>query len=338
MKRALRRRSVGSCADSPPDAGVSAHRLASSIGAMANPPAREVRARAPAKINLYLGVGVRRPDGFHELVTVYHAVDVVDEVRARPTDALRVSVRGPAAGQVPVGEGNLVWRAAALLAASAGLPPDVELVTDKVIPVAAGLAGGSADAAATLLACDALWELGTPAAQLHRLAAELGSDVPFALHGGTALGTGRGEHLQPVPSVAALHWVLVPAGFGISTPAAYAELDRHRAAAHSVPPARSPDDLLAALAAGDLDAVAELLVNDLQPAAIALAPGLAEVLDAGRVAGALTAIVSGSGPTVALLCREPDHAAAVAADLGSRGYRTVVTSGPAPGAAVRDRP
>jgi 4-diphosphocytidyl-2-C-methyl-D-erythritol kinase len=299
--------------------------------------AAEVSARAPAKINLHLGVGALRGDGFHELVTVFHAVDLVDEVTARPADALRVSVRGAAAGRVPVGADNLAWRAAALLAASAGLRPDVELVIDKTIPVAGGMAGGSADAAATLLGCDTLWALGTPAAELHRLAAELGSDVPFALHGGTAVGTGRGERLQPVPTAAALHWVLVPAGFGVSTPAAYAELDRQRAGAHPAPQRASPDALLAALAAGDVDAVARLLGNDLQPAAIALAPVLAEVLDAGRVAGALAGIVSGSGPTVALLCRDPDHRSAVAADLDRRGYRTVVTSGPVPGAAVRHR-
>jgi 4-diphosphocytidyl-2-C-methyl-D-erythritol kinase len=301
---------------------------------MPTAPPREVRVRAAAKINLHLAVGALRADGFHELVTVFHAVDLSDEVTARPADALRVSVRGPAADQVPPREGNLAWRAAALLAASAGLSPDVELVIDKAIPVAGGLAGGSADAAATLVACDALWRLETPAVELHRLATELGSDVPFALQGGTALGTGRGERLQPVATAAALHWVLMPAAYGISTPAAYAELDRQRAAAHSVPPAGSPDDLLAALAAGDVDAVAGLLVNDLQPAATTLTPDLAEMLDAGRAAGPLAGIVSGSGPTVALLCRDSDHASALAADLDSRGYRTVVASGPAPGAAV----
>jgi 4-diphosphocytidyl-2-C-methyl-D-erythritol kinase len=300
--------------------------------------AAEVVARAPAKINLHLGVGALRADGFHELVTVFHAVGLSDEVTARPAEALRVSVRGPAADQVPVGERNLAWRAAALLAATAGRPPDVELVIDKAIPVAGGLAGGSADAAATLIACDALWGLDTPAVELRLLAAELGSDVPFALHGGTALGTGRGAHLQAVPTAVALHWVLVPADLGIATPAAYAELDRQRAGTYSTPPAGSPDDLLAALATGDVDAVAGLLTNDLQPAAIALAPGLAGVLDAGRAAGALAGIVSGSGPTVALLCRDPDDRSAVAAELDSRGYRSLVTSGPAPGASVDDRP
>jgi 4-diphosphocytidyl-2-C-methyl-D-erythritol kinase len=299
--------------------------------------AADVVARAPAKINLHLGVGALRADGFHELVTVFHAVDVVDEVTARPADGLRVSVHGRSAGEVPVGADNLAWRAAALLAASAGLRPDVELVIDKAIPVAGGMAGGSADAAATLLACDALWGLRTSAAELQRLAAELGSDVPFSLHGGTAIGTGRGERLERVPTAAVLHWVLVPAGFGVSTAAAYAELDRQRAEAGDPPPLASPDGLLSVLAAGDVDAVAGLLGNDLQPIAIALAPGLAEVLDRGRAAGALAGIVSGSGPTVALLCRDPDHTGAVAAELGSRGYRTVVTSGPAPGAAVRQR-
>ncbi len=293
--------------------------------------AAELRVKAPAKINLHLGVGARRPDGFHEVVTVYHAVDVVDEVTARPADGLHVSVHGAAADQVPVGEDNLAWRAATMLATTAGRRADVELVINKAIPVAGGMAGGSADAAATLVACDTLWGLGLPAAELHRLAARLGSDVPFALLGGTAIGTGRGERLQPVPTTGRLHWVLVRSEVGIPTPAAYAELDRQRAGVRPPLPASSPDELLAALTAGDLDAVAGSLVNDLQPAAIALAPRLTRMLEAGRAVGALAAIVSGSGPTVALLCSDSDHSSAVSAGLGGAGYRTVVASGPAPG-------
>ena len=297
---------------------------------------RAVRVRVPAKINLQLAVGPRRDDGFHELRTVFHAVDVHDEVTARPGAGLDLTLTGVGADALPADDGNLAWRAAALLAARTGVPADAHLALHKDIPVAGGMAGGSADAAATLLACARLWAVE---ADLPALAAELGSDVAFPLLGGTAVGTGRGEVLRPVTSAATLHWVLVPASFGISAGAAYAELDRQRAAGTAPEPVGPADDLLTALATGDLLGVAANLGNDLEPAALALAPQLAATLDAGQEAGALAGLVSGSGPTCAFLCADAALARSVADRLvadrlvaGGHAARTAI--GPATGAHV----
>jgi 4-diphosphocytidyl-2-C-methyl-D-erythritol kinase len=287
-----------------------------------------IRIRVPAKVNLHLGVGPARPDGFHELVTVFHAVDLFDEVVATPAPSLALTLRGDADG-VPADSRNLAWRAAELVASQAGVHPGVALEITKAIPVAGGMAGGSADAAATLVACAALWDV--PPASLPALAAELGSDVAFALLGGTAVGTGRGEVLTPVPEHAALHWVFVVADHGISTAEAYRELDRQRAAG-SVPPSLDAAPMLAALRDGSPHAVAAVLHNDLQSAALALAPSLRHTLDAGVEHGALAGIVSGSGPTCAFLCADADHAAKLAADLDVLGRATRVASGPVAGA------
>jgi 4-diphosphocytidyl-2-C-methyl-D-erythritol kinase len=288
-----------------------------------------VRVRAPAKINLHLGVGARRPDGFHELVTVFHAVSLYDEVTVRPAPELRITVTGEGAHLLPTGPGNLAWQAATLLAAHAGVPPNVRVEIAKRIPIAGGLAGGSADAAATLRACARLW--GVPDTELPAFAARLGSDVAFALAGGTALGTGRGEVLEPLECAAELHWVLAVAGFGISTATAYATIDELRATGAAPGPRLDVGALRAALAAGNLPAVGALLDNDLQPASVHLAPALADVLAAGRAAGALGGLVSGSGPTCAFLCPSGAAAAALAAHLPGR---TLLASGPVPGAAV----
>ena len=179
-----------------------------------------VTVRVPAKVNLQLSVGPARPDGFHELATVFQAVGLFDEVVARPaeTAGIALSISGEGEGELPLDEGNLAYRAAALLAAHAGIEPAVELHIHKSIPIAGGMAGGSADAAATLLACDALWRQATPRDELMALAGELGSDVPFALHGGTAIGTGRGEQLTSVLSRGSFHWVFAVAQGGLSTP------------------------------------------------------------------------------------------------------------------------
>ena len=289
-----------------------------------------MRVRVPAKVNLQLGVGPLRVDGFHELVTVFHAVDVFDVLTVRPAGRLSVTMRGEGAQTLPTGPDNLAWRAAELLAQHAGVTPSVAIEIDKAIPVAGGMAGGSADAAGTLRACAALWHVDDAA--LPELAARLGSDVPFALVGGTAFGTGRGEVLEPLPSTAPLHWVLAPATFGISTARAYAELDRLRAAGALPPPHLDADDLRAALSSGSAARVAGMLSNDLQAAALSLAPALAEVLDAGLAAGALAGVVSGSGPTCAFLCADGDAAADVARRLAPQ--RTVVAHGPVPGATV----
>ncbi|MCY0942273.1 MULTISPECIES: 4-(cytidine 5'-diphospho)-2-C-methyl-D-erythritol kinase [Streptomyces] len=295
-----------------------------------------VTVRVPAKVNVRLAVGGARPDGFHDLANVFLAVSLFDEVTATAADALTVTCEGPDAHKVPLDRTNLVARAAEALAARGGLDPAVHLHIAKRIPVAGGMAGGSADGAAALLACDALWGLDTPRAELLEICAELGSDVPFSLVGGAALGTGRGELLTPVDA-GTFHWVFAVADGGLSTPAVYREFDRLAAAAGTeVPaPAASPE-LLAALASGDPDALAATLANDLQPAALSLRPGLAAVLAAGTGAGALAGMVSGSGPTTAFLVRDAEAAAKVAAGLDASGTcrATHVASGPAPGATV----
>ncbi|SDF27334.1 4-diphosphocytidyl-2-C-methyl-D-erythritol kinase [Blastococcus aurantiacus] len=299
-------------------------------------PADAVSARAPAKVNALLAVGPLRPDGFHELRTVYLAVSLFDVVTARPGDGLSLAVTGEDAEVVPADRRNLVWRAAELLAEHAGVPADADLEIAKSIPAAAGLAGGSADAAAALVALDALWGTRADRDDLLELAARLGSDVPFSLLGGVALGTGHGEQLTPVLAGPSWHLVLGLAGEGLSTPSVYAELDRLRAAG------RVPDgsDLLpaepviAALRSGPAAALAAALGNDLQAPALALRPELGRALRAATGAGALGALVSGSGPTVAALAEDGPAAVRLAATLAGEGvFRTLrIVSGPVPGA------
>lgn len=294
--------------------------------------------RAPAKINLLLGVGDLRADGYHDLSTVFQAVSLYDEIEVQPAQRLSVVVIGEQAGVVPTDRTNLAWRAAELLARRVGRSADVAITIRKGIPVAGGMAGGSADAAGTLLALDALWRLDLGRDELTVLAAELGSDVPFVLHGNTALGTGRGERLVPALSRGKLEWVLALAKGGLSTPEVYGELDRLRAAG-TPPRVSSPDALLRALAAGDIREVAAELGNDLQAAALSLMPMLRRTLRAGVEAGALAGIVSGSGPTCAFLCADADSAVTVAAELAGAGVsRTIrMASGPVSGARSVER-
>ncbi|KOY50232.1 MULTISPECIES: 4-(cytidine 5'-diphospho)-2-C-methyl-D-erythritol kinase [unclassified Streptomyces] len=293
-----------------------------------------VTVRVPAKVNVQLAVGAARPDGFHDLANVFLAVSLYDEVTATPADGLTVTCAGPDADQVPLDRTNLAARAAEILAARAGIEPAVHLHIAKNIPVAGGMAGGSADGAAALLACDTLWGLNTPRAQLLDICAELGSDVPFSLVGGAALGTGRGELLTPVEA-GTFHWVFAVADGGLSTPAVFREFDRLAEGTQIPQPDASPA-LLAALASGDADALAATLANDLQPAALSLRPQLAATLAAGTDGGALAALVSGSGPTTAFLCRNAESAEKVAAALSASGTcrATRVASSPAPGATV----
>lgn len=258
---------------------------------------RVVTVRVPGKVNLYLAVGDRREDGYHELTTVFHAVSLVDEVTVRNADVLSLELVGEGADQLPTDERNLAWQAAELMAEHVGRAPDVSIMIDKSIPVAGGMAGGSADAAAVLVAMNSLWELNVPRRDLRMLAARLGSDVPFALHGGTALGTGRGEELATVLSRNTFHWVLAFADSGLLTSAVYNELDRLREVGDP-PRLGEPGPVLAALAAGDPDQLAPLLGNEMQAAAVSLDPALARALRAGVEAGALAGIVSGSGPRV----------------------------------------
>ncbi len=330
-----------------------------------------VTARVPAKVNLQLAVGPPRADGYHDLVTVFHAVSLFDEVTVRPADRTKVVVTGTGAGSVPSGQANLAARAATALARATrsrrhGGKSAVLIEIRKRIPVAAGLAGGSADAAAALIACNELWRTGASAQDLQAVAAEIGSDVPFALLGGTAVGQGRGEHLTAALVTGAYHWVLAFAAGGLSTPEVYAACDRLRAAraaevvpaglpsapAPAVPPgADAPSGpalavaqpqpqlstaLMAALRSGDPVAVGAELTNDLQPAAVSLRPDLRRTLTAGQQLGALGAMVSGSGPTCAFLARDVAHARDLAVSLTGAGVcRSVVSvQGPVGGAAV----
>jgi 4-diphosphocytidyl-2-C-methyl-D-erythritol kinase len=294
-----------------------------------------VRVRAPGKVNLSLAVGRRQPDGYHPLATVFQAVSLVEEVVATPAERVTVSVTGPQAHLVPTDATNLAARAARLLAEVAGVDDGVHLTIHKDVPVAGGMAGGSADAAAALVACDALWGTGLPREELARLAGELGSDVPFALHGQTAVGRGRGHLLSPVLSRGEYHWAVGLRATGLATPAVYAAFDE---VVGGVAPEEPEVDeaLLRALLAGDAAAVGAALSNDLQHAALELAPELAETLAVAEDAGALGVVVSGSGPTVVALARDAAHAGAIGRAWTAAhvvdGVRHAV--GPVPGARV----
>ncbi|QIJ63187.1 4-(cytidine 5'-diphospho)-2-C-methyl-D-erythritol kinase [Streptomyces sp. JB150] len=295
-----------------------------------------VTVRVPAKVNVQLAVGAARPDGFHDLANVFLAVGLYDEVTVTPSpDGLRVTCEGPDADQVPLDSSNLAARAAIALARRHGRTPDVHLHIAKDIPVAGGMAGGSADGAGALLACEALWGTGATREELLDICAELGSDVPFSLVGGAALGVGRGEKLTPLDVGGTFHWVFAMAERGLSTPAVFREFDR-LAEGTAVPEPVASRDLLDALAKGDPDALAAAVSNDLQPAALSLFPELADTLAAGRAAGALTGLVSGSGPTTAFLVRDAGSAEQVAEALRASGTcRSVrVAAGPVVGATV----
>jgi len=296
-----------------------------------------VRVRVPAKINLHLGVGPLRPDGFHELNTVYHAISLFDELTARQGDTLALTMEGEGAGSLALDETNLIIRAARALAARTRVPAHARLHLRKSIPLAAGLAGGSADAAATLIACDLLWGTGMSRDELAEVGATLGSDVPFLLHGGTALGTGHGESVSPILArPTAWHWVVALADGGLATPEVYAKLDALRDSPFPPKALAGADDLMSALRQRDPAVLGAALGNDLQPAALALRPDLPAVLKAGRAAGALAALVSGSGPTCVFLASDAAHAERLAAAINAAEVcREALTArGPMPGARV----
>jgi 4-diphosphocytidyl-2-C-methyl-D-erythritol kinase len=324
-----------------------------------------VTVRVPAKINLQLAVGPPRPDGYHGLVTVFHAVSLFDDVTAAPAETDSVTVTGEGAGLVPEDADNLALRAVRALrqsraeragasgagraggAASGGWADGgvagvaagggIAVTIAKRIPVAGGMAGGSADAAAALVACNELWSTGLSQAELREVAGRVGSDVAFAVLGGTAVGRGRGELLTPIPSAApaTYHWVLALADGHLSTPKVFRELDRQRQGQEVMDPELSAE-LMAALSAGDPAKLGAALSNDLQEPALTLFPTLRKTLDAGREAGALGALVSGSGPTCFFLAGSADGAADLAAALSGAGVcRAVATAtGPAAGASV----
>jgi 4-diphosphocytidyl-2-C-methyl-D-erythritol kinase len=296
---------------------------------------KSVTVRVPGKVNVYLGVGPREFSGYHELATIFQAVGIYDEVTVSAADSLTISGLGSFAAQIPTDDTNLAWKAAELVARACGEDPNIHIQIDKSIPIAAGMAGGSADAAATLVACDAYWNAGIPRDQLDAMAATLGSDVPFMLHGGCALGVGRGEVLSPVMIRGSFHWVFATFDEGLSTAQIYEKTDEMRGLEFEEAP-EVPTELLSALARGDAPALGRLLHNDLQLAATTSRPQLGRVLEQGIDSGALGAIISGSGPTCAFLVRDESSAIDLVVALKASGLVDDVlrTHGPVHGARV----
>jgi 4-diphosphocytidyl-2-C-methyl-D-erythritol kinase len=297
-----------------------------------------VTVKVPAKVNLQLSVGPRESDGYHNLVTVFQAVSIFDEVtltKSHEGSGVTIAVTGDQTHGVPEDGSNLAVKAAQLIAEKFGFAADVHIEVKKSIPVAGGMAGGSADAAATLVGMDALFKLEVTREELLALGSELGSDVPFLILGGTAIGTGRGDQLTAALSRGTYYWVFALSTVGLSTPAVYSECDRMRAEREIAAPKVS-DALMQALLAADPEAVGESLVNDLQSAASSLRPALTLILEVGRDYGALGAIVSGSGPTVAFLVADEESGLDLAVALTASGVVGSVAraTGPVPGARV----
>ena len=301
-------------------------------------PIKSVTVRVPAKVNLQLSVGPRESDGYHQLVTVFQAISIFDEVTVKigeQASGINLTVSGDQVHGVPTDSSNLVVKAAELIANKFEIDIDVSIDIKKSIPVAGGMAGGSADAAAALVAIDELYSLDMTREEMHSIASQLGSDVPFLLSGGTAIGQGRGDQLTAALSRGTYHWVLALSSVGLSTPAVYSECDRLRQGLDISEPQIS-DALMQALLTADPSNVGKLLVNDLQPAACSLRPALRLILDVGQEYGALGAIVSGSGPTVAFLVSDEEHGLDLAVALSASGVVGSVTRafGPVHGAKV----
>lgn len=302
-----------------------------------------VTVRAPGKINVSFHVGPKRDDGYHLVASAYLAVSLYEDVKVTskpgtPSDEISVSISQLSTLDdhklqgIPLDASNLVVRAAKLLAGLAPLASGVHIEITKRVPIAGGMGGGSADAAATLLACDALWRTHLSREELAKLGAELGADVPFALLGGAAVGLGIGDQLTAALAPKALHWVLVESDFGLSTPVVFAKLDELRAGNEPAAPQDIDPHILQALRAGDAEDLADHLSNDLQEAAVALAPGLADVMQHGKEFGALTALVSGSGPTIAMLARSAQHAGELRQRMHDAGFLATAVEGPVHGA------
>ena len=300
--------------------------------------ASSVRVEAPGKVNLFLSVGASGTDGYHQLTTVFQAVRLIETVTARRQSVrdrgtVTLTLEEPDA-DVPTDASNLAMRAAELLAETTGVSEGVDLLLRKRVPVAGGMAGGSADAAATLVACNILWGTGLSLLELSALAARLGADVPFPLTGATAVGSGRGDLVTPIMTRGSYHWVFALAGEGLSTPAVFRRFDELTGT--GAPAVRDvPEVLTSALRAGDAPALAASLHNDLQAAALDLRPELAQVIAVAEEAGALRAIVSGSGPTIAALVENPAGAQQVSRALMASGLVADVLRADAPVAGAR---
>ena len=299
---------------------------------------RGVTARVPAKVNLQLSVGPLGSDGFHEVTTVFQAISLFDDVTVATTDSndgIKISIRGQTSNGVPVDNSNLAVKAAQLMIENYDLPKDLSIKLKKEIPVAGGMAGGSADAAGVIVGLDSLFELGLSRDEMESVGSKIGSDVPFSICGGVAIGTGRGDQITPALAKGNYNWVLALSGQGLSTPAVYQECDRLREGLSIAAPVVS-EQLMQALRAGDAKALGKALTNELQPAACSLRPALRLVLDVGVDYGALGGIVSGSGPTVAFLVSDDDHAMDLTVALSSSGVVSSVVraSGPTNGARI----
>lgn len=320
---------------------------------------REVRASAPGKVNLTLRVGAPTPDGYHPLVTVFEALNLRETVTVRTSKTPGVRVETIA--YLPDGSvdeattramedvdpaTHLAVRAARVLQRLAAAGPwastaaGLSIRVDKRVPVAGGMAGGSADAAAALVACNELWDLGLGDEQLHAIGRSLGADVPACLAGGIALGTGRGDHMSVLREGDEAgaeyqhHWVMLLAHEGLSTPSVFREFDRVDAVGAPALAEPTPEEV-AALCAGP-ESLRHCLVNDLQAPALRLRPELADTIASAKEAGALAVTLSGSGPTVAALARDAEHARALAATLSDAPTvaRAIPTHGPACGARI----
>ena len=294
--------------------------------------------RVPAKVNLQLSVGPKEDDGYHGLVSVFQAISIYDDVTLTKSDlgsGITISVIGDHTHGVPADSTHLAVKAAELIASEYDIDMDLHIEIKKLIPVAGGMAGGSADAAAVIVGLDSLFKLGMTREETHEFGSKLGSDVPFMVNGGTAIGQGRGDQLTAALSRGTYHWVLALSTVGLSTPAVYSECDRLRAGSDIAAPQVS-DQLMQALLAADPKAVGAALHNDLQTAACSLRPALELVLEVGRDYGALGAIVSGSGPTVAFLVNDEEQGLDLAVALTASGVVGSVARayGPVHGARV----
>ena len=299
---------------------------------------RGVVARVPAKVNLQLSVGPLGNDGFHEVTTVFQAISLFDDVTvatAPEGDGIKISITGQTSSGVPVDSSNLAVKAAELMIKNYDLPADLIIKLKKEIPVAGGMAGGSADAAGVIVGLDSLFELGLSRDEMEIVGSKIGSDVPFSICGGVAIGTGRGDQITPALSKGSYNWVLALSGQGLSTPSVYQECDRLREGLSISAPLVS-EPLMQALRAGDAKALGKALTNELQPAACSLRPALRLVLDVGIDYGALGGIVSGSGPTVAFLVSDDEHAMDLTVALSASGVVSSVVRaiGPAHGARI----
>jgi 4-diphosphocytidyl-2-C-methyl-D-erythritol kinase len=296
---------------------------------------KSVEVQVPAKVNLQLSVGPKKSDGYHEVVTVFQAVSLQDTLKISRSSQFNISIKGDYTNGVPLDQSNLVYKAVKLMADKFEIDEDIDIEIEKNIPVAGGMAGGSADAAATLLGIDHLYGLGLSKDELSEIARNLGSDVPFMLHGGTAVGRGHGDEITPALSRGNYHWVIAVSSNGLSTPAVYGECDRLRTGLDIKAPSLN-DELLQALLSGDSVRVGKSLSNDLQAAAISLRPALRLILETGHEYGALGGIVSGSGPSVAFLVADEDHSLDLAVALTSSGVVGSVAraQGPVHGAKI----